>query len=174
MPQRYFVATPLPSHCIDALHALCVQITGHTSPVRFHHITLVSPFTLLDEHDLQRCIDAVRTYTFPSFSAHISHLGTFHQLDRTLLVAHVEPHDVLGQHASHLNQTLSPYIQLDTTPYTDGVVPAFDAHTTLDYNTMLIVPESSLSTYDVGNIQWDIHSLKMYKEVEQGKWETVE
>ncbi len=173
MAQRYFVAVPIPSNIVDKLHALCVRLTGHNSPVRFHHISLVPPFMLRDGVNEQQCIDALRTVSIQPFDARIIKVGTFHQLDRTILVAHVEPNDVLATYASQIQTALEPFIRIDIAPYTNGVIPPFDAHITIDYDAKAVEIKLGLEHTEVEEIDWSISSFGMYKEIEKGLWEAV-
>lgn len=173
MAQRYFVAVPIPHTVVTLLHALCVQLTGHTSPVRFHHISLVPPFTLRDGIREQQCIDTIRTISLQPFDTHIQKLGTFHQLNRVILVGHVEPNDMLAHYAQQIQTALQPYIQIDTTPYTNGMVPPFDAHITIDYDAAFLDSELQLEQIKIEEIDWTIDSFGLYKEVEKGLWKAV-
>lgn len=173
MAQRYFVAVPIPENVVTLLNTLCVQLTGHTSPVRFHHISLVPPFTLRDGISEQQCIDTIRTISMQPFDAYVKKLGTFHQLDRVILVGHVEPNDVIAHYAQQIQLALQLYIHIDTTPYTNGVVPRFDAHTTIDYDATFLVSEAQISSILIEKNTWNIAAFGMYKEIEQGVWEKI-
>lgn len=173
MAQRYFVAVPIPPSIVEKLNALCIRLTGHASPVRFHHISLIPPFTLRVGVTEQQCIDAMRGIVIQPVAASLRNLGTFHQLDRVILVGHVEPNAVLATYANQIQNALQPFVQIDATPYTNGIVPTFEAHTTIDYNATLLIPESEISQIDVNEIDWPIILFGMYKEIEKGVWEAV-
>ena len=173
MAQRYFVAVPIPENIVTLLNALCVRLTGHASPVRFHHISLVPPFMLRDGMREQQCIDTIRTISLKPFDVYIKKLGTFHQLGRMILVGHVEPNDVLARYAQHIQIALQPYIQIDSTPYTNAVIPPFDAHTTIDYDAKFLDAGLQLDQIEIEKIDWTINSFRMYKEIEKGLWKAV-
>lgn len=173
MAQRYFVAIPIPPSIVEKLNTLCVQLTGHISPVRFHHISLVPPFLLRDGMSEQQCIDTLRTISLKPFYAYVKKLGTFHQKNRMILVAHVEPNDVLAHYAQQIQIALRPYIQIDITPYTNGVVPPFEAHTSIDYDAKFLDAGLQLEQIKIERIDWTINSFGMYKEVKKGVWEAV-
>ena len=175
MAQRYFVAIALPQHIQQILHNLSQQATGKPSPVLFPHISLIPPFTLKDKVTEENVAHIVSEIKITPFSANLGSIDVFHQHGRTLLITYVESNDIFEEHNTAMTTILAPFIIIDTTPYTDGVVPKFRAHTTIDYDAKLQPKdEDRVKKLPSVSATWEVNSFELYKEVGPGKWEKVE
>lgn len=170
MAQRYLIAVPLSEEVRQKLNEICISLTGKPSTVRFPHITLVPPFTLNNNVTEVQAVEAIRSLPFSPFTASIEGPELFHQKERNILVIKIGPNDVFEQYANSLSTLLAPVMEIDTTPYTQGSVPAFRAHTTLEYNTSLT---SVSGVQEKQNISWTIGRFGLYKEIGPGQWEPV-
>ena len=174
MAQRYFVAVTIPQHIQHILNDLSQQATGKSSPVLFPHISLIPPFTLKDKVTEENVAHIVSAIKITPFSAHLGSIDIFHQHHRSILIVYVEPDDIFEEHSTTITTILSPFITIDTAPYTDGVVPKFRAHTTIDYDAELqSEDEDRMKKLPPVSAVWEVDSFELYKEIGPGKWEKV-
>ncbi|MBI5151702.1 MAG: 2'-5' RNA ligase family protein [Candidatus Pacebacteria bacterium] len=170
MAQRYVIATPLPKHCVAKLDQMCIQMTGHPSPVHFHHVTIVSPFTIKNDSTIDDVTRAIKSIHFDVFMASFGNVGVFTQHDRKILHMEIEPAKIFEQLHKRYGSAIAPYVELDTSPFTSGVIPQYRAHTTIDYNAGNISSELIHQKFDE---KWTVDSCNIYKEVAQGSWGIV-
>ena len=170
--QRYIFAVSIPSHIQEIIHTLCKRVTGHDSPVRFHHVTIIPPFFLKNNISLLLFQKLISSFSFDPFHAHLSALDHFEQHDRNILVALVEPQITFEKIYRRLQHIVASSIEIDQTPYTGGQVPTFQAHITMDYNAPAATT-SHLSSITPPDQEWDVTSVELYKEVGRGIWELV-
>ncbi len=174
MAQRYFVAISIPQHIQHILNDLSQQATGKPSPVLFPHISLIPPFMLKDRVTEENISHIVSTIKITSFSAHLGSIDMFHQHGRSLLIIYVEPNTILEEHSTAITTILVPFMTIDTAPYTNGVIPKFRAHTTIDYDARLqSEDEDRMKKLPPVSAVWEVNSFELYKEVGPGKWEKV-
>ena len=169
--QRYFIAIPIPQHIQTILNDLSQQATGKPSPVLFPHISLIPPFTLKDRVAEENISHIVSTIKIAAFSAHLGSIDVFHQHDRSILIINVEPNEIFENHNATITTILSPFIIIDTTPYTDGVVPKFRAHTTIDYDAKLQPEDEERMDNCHLFLQFGRLALLNYIRKSGGKWE---
>lgn len=175
MAQRYFIAIPIPQQIQHVLDDLSQQATGKPSPVLFPHISLIPPFTLKDKVTEENVSHIVSAIKMTPFSAHLGSIDAFHQHDRSLFIIYIEPNEIFEQHNTTIKTILDPFIIMDTAPYTDGIVPKFRAHTTIDYDAKLRPEdEDRMKNLPPVSAVWEVNSFGLYKEVGPGKWEKVE
>lgn len=170
--QRYIFAIEIPIEIQKIIHDVCQRLTGNQSPVRFHHITIVPPFFLKNETSLSVLQKQISLFSFDSFHAHLSTLETFTQHNRNIVVALVEPQTILENISNAVKRIVEPFIETDRTPYSAGKVPAFQAHVTIDYNAPKSVVEQ-LSSIPLPKQEWNVATVELYMEVEQGAWRLV-
>lgn len=170
MAQRYFIATSLPKECVEKLDQICIQITGHPSPVHFHHITIVSPFMIKNGSTVDNVFGVIKSIHFDSFEALFGKIDVFTQHDRKILHVEIEPAEIFERLHERYGSAIAPYVELDTSPFTNGVIPQYRAHTTIDYNVENVSSELINQKFDE---KWTVDSCHVYKEITQGTWEIV-
>ena len=126
-------------------------------------MSLLAPFFLKDGRRETEILSKIKEVVIIPFKARFSSLGLFEQRERKFLHALIEPADECGELAQRLSVALEVMIEIDTSPYTNGVIPSFEAHVTLDYNFEGEIPKT------VPEVEFVVEKVAVFKG-ENGEW----
>ena len=155
MKMRYFTVVSIDSKILAEINDLI--------SVKNMHMSLLPPFFLKEGVSESELVTKIREIKFDRFEAYFSGLSEFVQREKRILHARVEPEDKCLELSERLFKAVRELIEIDVNPYTKGIVPAFQAHVTLNYNftgnkidlvPKLIFPVETVSLYKGADGEW--------------------
>ena len=141
-----------------------VQITKVKTP----HLSILWPFFLNSGVTEKTILKNIKNISFDSFEAKLSKLSVWVQKNKKILVVEVEPQKTFQKIFGEVLLILRSDIVFDKSVFSDGLLPSFLPHITLDYDFKGAVEEvnSKESIFEVSKIG-------LFREEEGGKWVKV-
>lgn len=147
------------------------QKIGLISKVKTPHLSILWPFYLNAGVAKETILKKIKNISFESFEARLSKLSVWEQKDKKILVVEVEPKDKFQKIFGEVLLVLRSDIVFDKSVFSEGLLPSFLPHITLNYNfdgDMLGWDEQGLNKYS-----FTVDSIGLYREEERGKWVKV-
>jgi len=166
MKLRYFVAIKVVSETVEELKKFYRDNFSTELSVKNVHLTLVAPFFLKESSDEDELVKKVKEIKVYPFTAKLTGLDFFEQKGRKILYTKAEPENNFLELAERVKIALKSSVEMDIGPYTNGIVPIFKAHVTLDYDFGEIIPETFF------DILFPVKKISLFKE-ESGTWKEL-
>jgi len=163
MKLRYFIAIKIVPEIVVKLKDFYKDNFLTELPVKNFHLTLVAPFFIKEGFSEDEVLGKIKEVKVYPFTAKFIGLDCFEQKGRNILYAKAEPEIEFKELWEKCNTVLRDLIEFDTLPYSEGKVPVFKAHATLDYDFREIIPEN------FPEISFDVEKIVVFKE-ENGVW----
>ena len=122
------------------------------------HITILSGSSL----------EKVRNILFESFEARLSKLSVWEQKDKKILVVEVEPKEKFQKIFGEVLLALRSDIVFDKSVFSEGLLPNFLPHITIDYDFNGDV--SKLDKQELIKCFFAVDKMGLYREEERGRW----
>ena len=163
MKIRYFVAVPITLETVFGLKEYYRKYFYSEIPIKNVHMSLISTFFLQEGKKEEELFTRLKEIKFLPFMARFSNLGVFEQKGKRILYVKVVPEMECGQLSKLVEKSLNNLTDVDTFPFTSGVVPTFEAHVTLNYDFNGTVPS------DLPELSFLVEKMVVYKE-QNGEW----
>ena len=168
------IALAVPEKVRTQLDGISQTVLQMPLKVRTPHLTLIPPFTTAEP--TQKIVDIVQGngLNLSKTELSLSRLQFFHQHRRHVLVSSVEPTALVTDLHTLILEKVQSFIQIDLSPYSDGILPPFDPHITLNYNARLIDEKVLRETQPLlQNIKFHLPHPVVFFEKEKGVWVTM-
>lgn len=177
---RYLIAFSLADSLTVSLTAIYETVFTIPLPIKWLHITLVSPFTLVHEtdspdphipvtHALQQMSSS---FTQPTYR--FGPPAMFTQKQKQILHLPVIPKEPLIALHDQLVINLADHVSYDFTPFDYPFLPAYLPHLSLAYNTPELTPEQTLSlTTLTAPLTFTLSLPVLYQETAPTIWDPV-
>lgn len=178
---RYLIAFSLSDTVTSTLAQVYEQVFNQPLPVKWLHLTLVSPFTINHEADspeprlpLTHALGQINSiYTQPTYRFALP--AVFTQKGKTLLHLPVLPREPLIITHDQLVINLADHVTFDLTPYDINALPAFFPHVTLDYDLThsLNQLDQNVTSMAVEGLSFTLSTPALYCETTPTNWEII-
>lgn len=165
MKARYFVAIKINPEIIEKLRSFYRDNFLGELPVKNLHLTLIAPFFIKEGQEESEIIKKIKEVKLCPFTAKFTGLDFFEQKGRKILYAKADPEIEFKELSERLKILIDDLIEMDIGPYTDGTVPSFKAHVTLDYDFRETIPKK------IYELPFQVEEMFLFKE-ENGVWLT--
>ncbi|KKR67333.1 MAG: hypothetical protein UU09_C0032G0015 [Microgenomates group bacterium GW2011_GWA2_40_6] len=144
------------------------QKIGLISKVKTPHLSILWPFFLNTGVTEKNILEKVRNILFESFEARLSKLSVWEQKDKKILVVEVEPKEKFQKIFGEVLLALRSDIVFDKSVFSEGLLPNFLPHITIDYDFNGDV--SKLDKQELIKCFFAVDKMGLYREEERGRW----
>jgi len=168
--QRYILTVPVPETTQNYLKKWYERSFSSSLPIEHLHISLLHPFFLRKGVTEEQLTHSLQHLKSSEFSASMINLGIYSQKGKNILYINLGPKEKFQELYEEILHRAQALIEFDTTPFTNGKIPDFDPHISLDYDWKTTQPEKSF-----GNLEqkFQIIGCMLQKESAPRDWRQV-
>jgi 2'-5' RNA ligase len=165
---RYAVWIEIPPEVVDFLRGFYLRKTGKGISVRSVHLSILWPFFLNEKTDEKTIFDKFKSILVDSFEAKLLKFLVWEQKNKKILVVVVEPRERFKKIFNEVLAKLRDDIVFDKSVFSEGKLPEFLPHITIDYN--FADSEDGGNEGELGKCFFTVDKMNLYREEERGKW----
>jgi 2'-5' RNA ligase len=137
-------------------------------PVKNLHLSILWPFFINSGVAEEAILKKIKNISFECFEAKLSKSLVWEQKNKKILVVEVEPKEKFQKIFGEVLLTLRSDILFDKSVFSEGLLPSFLPHITIDYDFKGKIEEINLK-----ESVFKVSEVDLYREEERGKWVRV-
>jgi len=168
MNLRYAVWIELPFEMVELLRDFYIKKSGKKLPVKNLHLSILWPFYLNAGVTEEIILEKLKNILFENFEAKLLKLLVWEQKNKKILVVEMEPKSKFQKIFGEILMVLRKDIVFDKSVFSEGLLPDFLPHITLNYNFDGDI--SGWNEQELGKYSFTVDKIGLYREEERGKW----
>ncbi|MEK7527870.1 MAG: hypothetical protein AAB574_02550 [Patescibacteria group bacterium] len=167
MKLRYAVWVEIPLATVDFLKSFYLKKSGKDLTIENLHLSILWPFFINNGVTEETILEKIKNISVGNFEARLSKLLVLEQKNKKILAAEVEPKEKFQKIFGEVLMSLRNGIVFDKSVFSEGILPSFLPHVTIDYDF-----NGDMSTLQKQELDetFLVEKVDLYREEGEGRW----